>query len=351
VKACWGKSSVQILRAEPLRGYNTLALQASAAALAIVTTDTDVQQAFAWAAAQGLPVVPLGEGSNVVFAGDLQALVLRQASRGIQVLDQSSSSVLLRVAAGEDWHRLVCWTLDQGYFGLENLAFIPGTVGAAPIQNIGAYGVEFERFVRTVHLLRIDDGRRQQLSREQCQFAYRESIFKNELRDQVVVSAVDIELARVAQPHLEYPALATELQSRGITDPQPRDVFDAVVAVRSRRLPDPAREPNAGSFFKNPVIDAAKAQTLQSRFPGLPHYQQADSRIKLPAAWLIEHCGWKGRREGDLGVHPEHALVMVNYGNGTGEELLSFASSVSNAVFETFAVKLEIEPRVYGLAA
>lgn len=336
---------------EPLHAYNTLALDSTPASFATVANDAKLGQACAWARAQGLPVIPLGQGSNVVFAGALNALVLRVATQGINILKQTNETVLLRVSAGQSWHEFVEWTLQQGYFGLENLALIPGTVGAAPIQNIGAYGVEFERFVRAVHVLMLSDGSTTTLSADECEFAYRESVFKNGLRDQVVVTAVDIELYLLPAPVVHYPALAEELARSGISQPQPGDVFRAVVEVRSRRLPDPAIEPNAGSFFKNPVIEKTHAQALAGRYIDLPQYTQSDGSVKLPAAWLIEQCGFKGKRQGAFGIHPKHALVMVNYGGGKGAELLDFAAAIAASVQLRFGVQLHMEPRVYGLNA
>lgn len=336
---------------EPLHAYNTLALDSAATSLATVANAAELEQACAWARSQGLPVIPLGQGSNVVFAGALDALVLRVATQGVSILEQTNETVLLRVAAGQSWHEFVEWTLQQGYFGLENLALIPGTVGAAPIQNIGAYGVEFERFVRAVHVLMLSDGSTKRLSADECEFGYRESVFKNALRDQLVVTAVDIELSLKPAPVVNYPALAEELARSGISQPQPADVFRAVVEVRSHRLPDPATEPNAGSFFKNPVIDKTLAQALAGRYIDLPQYVQSDGSVKLPAAWLIEQCGFKGKRQGAFGIHSQHALVMVNYDGGRGADLLDFAAVIAASVQRRFGVQLHMEPRVYGLDA
>jgi UDP-N-acetylmuramate dehydrogenase len=335
-------------RAEPLVTRNTLALAATAAALVEVRDQLQLQAALNRARAEGLPVVPLGGGSNVVLAGNLEALVLCQAGGRIEVLQELAHEVLLRVSAACDWHDLVTRCLQQGWYGLENLALIPGQVGAAPIQNIGAYGVEFERFVRGVHAVHLETGESLVLSPAECRFGYRDSIFKGELSDRVVITAVDIALSRAADCQLGYPALQEELAGRGVDEPTPQDVFDAVVAVRRRRLPDPAREPNAGSFFKNPVLSAAHASELAAAHPEMPAYEQDDGSVKLPAAWLIERCGWKGRREGGVGTHPAHALVMVHYGGSSGGELLGVARQIVTDVQQRFDVALEMEPRVYG---
>jgi UDP-N-acetylmuramate dehydrogenase len=334
--------------AEDLTTLTTLRLPAKATARRDVADLAALRDALAAARAAGLPVIVLGEGSNVVFAGDVEALVLRYTAAGREVLAEDGDSVTLRVAAGEHWHSLVCWCLEQGYHGLENLALIPGTVGAAPIQNIGAYGVELAPFVEAVHTVRIADGEALTLSQADCAFAYRDSIFKDALRDAVVITAVDFRLSRRPAPVTAYPSLREALAGRP-TAPGPRDVFDAVVALRRARLPDPATTPNAGSFFKNPVVDAATAARLAGRYPGMPQFEAAGGR-KLAAGWLIEHCGWRGVEGEGVAVHPGHALVLVNR-SGDGRALLALAQRIQASVAEAFGCHLEIEPRVYGAAA
>jgi UDP-N-acetylmuramate dehydrogenase len=292
--------------------------------------------------------VPLGEGSNIVFLEHLDALCLRQQNQAIQRRHLGEGTVILRVDAGHNWHKLVERTLAQGYFGLENLALIPGTVGAAPIQNIGAYGVELERFVHAVHAVELSTGKPLVLTASECAFGYRNSIFKGQLRDSAVITAVDLELRLEPELNLGYPALADALASKGCIAPSPLDVFDAVVAIRTRRLPDPATEPNAGSFFKNPVLPAAEFRQLRQHWDGLPGYSQADGSVKVPAAWLIEQAGWKGYRGDGVGVHEKHALVLVNRGGNSGKALLALADEIAHSVQQRFGVQLEREPRVYG---
>ncbi|MDG2328249.1 MAG: UDP-N-acetylmuramate dehydrogenase [Halioglobus sp.] len=340
---------MQILPAESLRPYNSLSLEASAAALALVDTDQELSKALDWSRAQGLAVLPLGQGSNVVIVDDLEALVVRQQGTGFKVLGESDHEVSLRVSAGQDWHSLVEKTLGQGLYGLENLALIPGTVGAAPIQNIGAYGVELDRFVRAVQAVDIETGEHLVLTRQECAFGYRDSVFKHELRDKIIITAVDLCLSREPVTAVTYPALQAELDDSGIREPTPRDVYCAVVNVRRRRLPDPAEEPNAGSFFKNPVIEQRQAEALSREFGSMPVFVQQDNRVKVPAAWLIDQIGWKGHRQNGVGVHPGHALVLVNYGGDSGKALLQLAADISASVSERFDINLEIEPRVYGL--
>ncbi len=339
---------MRVLSGESLRRYNSLSLASRASAFTQVTTDDELRQACSWAVERGLPLIPLGEGSNVVLAGDLDALVVRQRSKGIEQLNDGAGHVTLRIAAGENWHALVQWTLQQGLYGLENLALIPGTVGAAPIQNIGAYGVELASVVQAVHAVTVADARPVVLSAADCEFGYRDSVFKHTLLDKVVITALDLRLSRSPRVDISYPALSDFLLGRGLASPTPADVFDAVVSIRRSKLPDPAREPNAGSFFKNPLLDEQQAMELAQRFPGLPTYPQEDGRVKLPAAWLIDYCGWKGFRQDNIGIHPHHALVVVNYGNESGACLLSLAHKVAGSVAQTFGVKLAIEPRIYG---
>tara|TARA_R110002073_G_scaffold3139_5_gene20901 strand:+ start:2853 stop:3881 length:1029 start_codon:yes stop_codon:yes gene_type:complete len=333
---------------EALRGYNTLALRARAQAFANVHSEQELLAALAWARTVGVPVMPMGEGSNIVLAGDIQALVVRQSTRGIEVLERDVDSVRLRVAAGESWHDLVRWTLQQGYYGLENLALIPGTAGAAPIQNIGAYGVELASSLEQVHALRIADDQRVVLSHQECEFGYRDSVFKHRLRDKVVITSIDLRLSLLPAVTVDYPALAQYFAQHAISEVTPEAVFDAVVSIRRSKLPDPAVIPNAGSFFKNPVVGQAEAQRLRVVHPDLPSYPQPDGRVKLSAAWMIDQCGWKGVRRDGLGVHAQHALVLVNYGSDSGEQLMVLANEIAASVDTTFGVRLEIEPRVYG---
>lgn len=342
---------MHVLQGEALGAYNTLALEGRARALVQVGSDAQLLSALRWAADRQLAVVPLGEGSNVVIAGDLDALVLRMATRGINVVEDTPDSIVLRVAAGEHWHQLVQWSIQQGFYGLENLALIPGTVGAAPIQNIGAYGVELAPLVRQVHCVVRADGGTRTIAGEDCEFGYRDSIFKNSLQGQLIITAVELKLSRRPAVRADYPALSRALQQKGVVKPTPQAIFDAVVEIRSSKLPDPAVLPNAGSFFKNPIVAAPLARELAQQFPDLPQYPQPDGSIKLPAAWLIQYCKWKGHRQGGLGVHPEHALVLVNYGSNSGEALLSLATEIAQTVLSAFDIALQVEPQIYGRAA
>lgn len=333
----------------PGQPANSLRLCSQATAVHSVRSLAEVDEALAWARAKALPVLPLGEGSNVVLQPRLRALALLVQVPGREVLEDNGEYVTLRVGAGENWHALVVWSLASGYYGLENLALIPGTVGAAPIQNIGAYGSELASFVVAVHARRINDGSYLTLSGAECKFGYRDSVFKQGLVDSVVITQVDLQLARTPTANTNYPALADALQRAGCTDSAtPQQVFDAVVALRRARLPDPAIEPNAGSFFKNPVVPRALADALSRQHPDLPVFPASDGKRKLAAAWLIEQTGWKGHRAGTVGVHPGHALVLVNYGAHAAPTLLALVREIQASVLQRFAVQLELEPRVYG---
>ena len=338
---------MEVTNGVSLKPYNTLKLQALAQSFVSASSLSELDAALDIARVEGLEVIALGEGSNVVFAGDQSALLLRIQSRGIELLDESDDTVTLRVAAGENWHQFVSWTLRQGYCGLENLALIPGTVGAAPMQNIGAYGVEVGNFIDRVHTRDVATGEGDDVGRTECAFGYRDSIFKGELKDKCVIAAVDFTLPREADPESAYPALRAHLDAMGIARPTQQEVFNAVVEIRRSKLPDPAVEPNAGSFFKNPVVSTARCAELRQRHPGMPHYPQADGSVKLAAAWLIEQCGWKGARRDGVGVHTEHALVLLNCGSDDGRELLSLAADIARDVSATFNIDLRIEPRVY----
>lgn len=338
---------MNIARNVSLKPFNTLGLEATAAALVHVSCVEELRLALDWAAAHSLPVLPWGEGSNLVPVGRIECCVIMQADATIEVLSDSAEQQQLRVCAGRNWHTLVQETVANGLFGLENLALIPGTVGAAPVQNIGAYGVELDTFVSAVHMLRIEDGSALSLDTRSCKFGYRDSIFKHELAGQVIITAVDFVLSKKPHCVVTYPALQEFLAAKA-HEVTPQSVFDAVVAIRSARLPDPVLVPNAGSFFKNPVVNAKAAALLATQHPSLPMYSQGSGRCKLPAAWLIEQCGYKGAARDGVAVDANHALVLTNTGSDSGTALLSLAHEIQASVLAKFGCQLEIEPRVLG---
>ena len=338
--------ALRTIRGAELRARNTFGVAARAPLLLEVERTGALGDALALAGGRS-PLV-LGGGSNLLFAGDPEAAVLALRANDIDIVADDGSRAIVRAEAGADWHALVRWTLDRGLCGLENLALIPGTVGAAPIQNIGAYGVEICEFVQAVEAFEPATGRMRRLAAADCGFDYRDSLFKRE-RDRWIVTAVEFALARGAAPRIDYSGVREALHAAGTDAPTARDVFDAVCALRRSKLPDPALIGNAGSFFKNPVLPLAQAQALADAHPGLALYPGAgpDSR-KLSAAWLIDACGWKGHRDGDAGVSDRHALVLVNHGAASGAQLLALARRIAGSVAGRFGVMLEPEPRIVG---
>jgi UDP-N-acetylmuramate dehydrogenase len=342
--------TLDIRRRVALDAMNTLAVPAVAEHFAELSDPDQLEALLAEVQSNNWPLTVLGSGSNVVLGDTLPGLTLHQACRGIRVIEEGADSVCLEVAAGENWHEFVSWCLERDYFGLENLALIPGTVGAAPIQNVGAYGVEVGKFISSVQCCSLPGGERFVLDREGCEFDYRNSIFKRLWRDRALIESVTFRLARSPDPVATYHTLARWLEEHDCVDPTPRQVFDAVVAIRSTRLPDPAAIPNVGSFFKNPRVSARALTALQEQYPELPHFFDERGGHKLPAAWLIEQCGFK-TRGGPVRVHAEHALVIVNPERRPAREIAALADDIAAAVEEQFAILLEQEPRSYGAEA
>lgn len=327
-----------------LAARNTLRVDARAKLLAEIRDAAKLPELLDFPAVRSSRLLVLGEGSNLLFTGDFDGTVLAMATRGVQV-EEGGDSARIAVAAGERWDDFVRWTLGQGYAGLENLILIPGTVGAAPIQNIGAYGCEVAEFVESVEAWDTRERRVMTLDRAACAFGYRDSLFKHE-PGRYVVTAVRFVLPRSRPLRTDYAGIDEELARMGVDRPAPFHVAEAVMRLRMRKLPDPAVIGNAGSFFKNPIVDAALADTLQREHPGLPAWPQPHGRSKLSAAWLIETAGFKGLREGDAGISNRHALVLVNHGHATGPQLWALAQQVMNGVRDRFGVMLEPEPVV-----
>lgn len=285
----------------------------------------------------------LGGGSNILFTRDFDGLILHLANKGIQIIWETDQKIGLEIQAGENWHTLVLWCLKHQYGGIENLALIPGKVGAAPIQNIGAYGVEFESVFHSCTVLDVDSLQTKELSKEDCKLSYRNSIFKNEAKGKYIILSVQIALHKSPHPlHLEYGALKNQITT---ANPTIEDVAQAVMAIRKAKLPDPEILGNGGSFFKNPVVTENHFTTLLKEYPNLPHFDHPDG-YKLPAAWLIDKLGFKGYRKGPVGVHEKQALVLVHYGGGTGAKLVTLAQTIEDKVLNTFGIRLEREVNV-----
>lgn len=328
-----------------LKLFNTFAVEARARFFAEAHGDNEVREALVAAQRLGLPLRVLGGGSNLLLTTDVGALVLRLVSRGIRVLSDDGEQVVLEAEAGEPWHPFVLHSLELGLAGLENLSLIPGTVGAAPIQNVGAYGVEISDVFAGLTALDRKTGELCEFDAKACAFAYRDSLFKQEA-GRYIILRVRFALQRRAQLQLDYGPLRQRLQQMGVEQPTPRDVSEAVCAIRREKLPDPQVLGNAGSFFKNPLVPQALADELRKRYPDLVAFPQADGRVKLAAGWLIERAGWKGFREGDAGVHGLQALVLVNHGQASGKQILALARRIQADIAARFEVALEIEPNV-----
>ena len=338
--------SVQLQVDASLKPFNSFGVEVRASLFAEAHTDSDVREALQYSLDQQLPLLVIGGGSNLLLTGDVHALVLRMASRGIRVLEEDGERVVVEAEAGEVWHAFVLWTLAQGMSGLENLSLIPGTVGAAPMQNIGAYGVEIKDVFAGLTALDRQTGELRDFTLEQCSFGYRDSVFKQQ-PGRWLILRVRFALSRVARLHLEYGPVRQRLTEQGIEQPTASDVSRAISSIRSEKLPDPAVLGNAGSFFKNPLVSAVLAAELKRKHPELIGYPQADGQVKLAAGWLIEAAGWKGFRERDAGVHRLQSLVLVNYGSATGLQLLALAQRIQADIAQRFAVQLEMEPNVY----
>ena len=330
-----------------LAGRNTFRVAARAAMMADVSSADALAELFEFASLREGPVLVLGEGSNLLFAGDFPGVAICLTMAGVRVVQDDGDSAVVRAEAGMAWNDLVGWTLARGLVGLENMALIPGTVGASPIQNIGAYGVEVGEFIECVEAFQRDTGQVKRLSREDCAFGYRDSLFKREA-DRWVVTAIELRLPRQRELRLDYAGVREELAAMGVATPRAVHVAEAISRLRTRKLPNPALLGNAGSFFKNPVVDAARAEALKAEHPALPVFPGPEGQRKLSAGWMIEACGWKGFREGDAGVADQHALVLVNHGQASGAQLLALARRVAASVRERFGVVLEPEPRIIG---
>ncbi|HEY5802887.1 MAG TPA: UDP-N-acetylmuramate dehydrogenase [Lysobacter sp.] len=339
--------AVRILRDAPLDHRNTFGVAARAPWLAELGGARALPELLSQAPFRERTPLVLGGGSNLLFAGNPEAPVLALTGQDVRVLSDDGIAIV-RADAGVQWHGFVMHTLDLGLAGLENLALIPGTVGAAPIQNIGAYGVEVREFIHAVEAYEPATGQVHRLDADACAFAYRDSVFKH-APDRYIVTAVEFALPRTPALKLDYAGIGDEIMAMGIESPTPRDVADAVIAIRRRKLPDPAVLGNAGSFFKNPIVAQAQAEALQAQYPSMPVFRGNDAATrKLSAAWFIDACGWKGHRDGDAGVAASHALVLVNHGHASGQQLLDLARRIAGSVRDRFGVTIEPEPRVIG---
>jgi UDP-N-acetylmuramate dehydrogenase len=332
-----------------LRELNSFGLPAVARTLARVTSEADVRRLLADPRCGAAPKLVLGGGSNLVFSRDPQAVVLKVEVMGRRLVAERPEARIVELGAGESWHEVVAWTLGQGWPGLENLALIPGTVGAAPVQNIGAYGLELADRFESLDAVDLVTGRTVTLDARACAFGYRDSIFKRDAREgglagKSLITRVRLRLPRPWQPVLGYLDLERRMAETGQAAPDARTIFEWVCAIRRAKLPDPAQIGNAGSFFKNPIVSAEQCRDIIGRDPEIVHYPMPDGRMKLAAGWLIDACGWKGKSVGRAGVYERQALVLVNRGGATGAEVVTLARAIQESVYGRFGIRLEPEP-------
>lgn len=329
-----------------LQPFNTFHISAKAAYLGRFRTVEELRGGLSDPAVKDLPLLVLGGGSNVLLTRDWPGLVLLNEVSGMDVLAEDADQITVRAGAGEVWHRFVMHCIGQGWGGLENLSLIPGKVGAAPMQNIGAYGVEIKDVFDHLEALRIEDGEVVRFSGEDCRFGYRDSYFKQEGKGRYIILNVVFKLSKRPVVNVRYGSIQYELDKRGVVSPTIRDVSDAVIAIRRSKLPDPLEIGSAGSFFKNPVLSAAAAEAVLAQHPEVVHYPIGGSHVKFAAGWLIEHAGWKGYREGDHGIYKDQALVLVNYGGSEGSAIHDLSTRVQKSVKERFGVELEPEVNI-----
>ncbi len=329
-----------------LRTFNSFGLAATAQTLVRIDSDATLRRVIDHPELGRMPKFILGGGSNVIFTRDPDAVVLKVEVRGLRLVQERPDAWIVEAGAGESWHDTVAWTLAQGWPGLENLALIPGSVGAAPVQNIGAYGVELQERFHSLDVVDLVTGRSVTLDAERCRFGYRDSVFKHDLAGKGVITRVRFALPRPWQPVLGYLELERKMHDTGITAPDAQTVFDWVCAIRRAKLPDPAAIGNVGSFFKNPVVSEEQCRDIIGRDPEVVHYPLPDGSIKLAAGWLIDACGWKGKSIGRAGVYEKQALVLVNRGGASGAEVVTLARAIQESVYGRFGIRLEPEPIV-----
>lgn len=329
-----------------LKPYNTFGLDYKANSLTTIVSEEEAMSFFRSRECHDKPVLIIGEGSNLLFTEDFNGTILRTDIGEINVEEADSENVIISAGAGINWDRFVEWTVEKGYCGLENLSLIPGCVGAAPVQNIGAYGSEIRDTVLRVNTVSTSDGFVRSFSNDECGFGYRNSVFKGAEKGKYLVTRVFFKLKLNPELNLEYGSVKEEVEKLG--DSTLRNVRNAVINIRRNKLPDPSMIGNAGSFFRNPVVSRSTAGILKHDHPGMPYYEDPSGGKKLAAGWLIEQCGWKGRRIGDAGVHDRQALVLVNHGNATGKEIYDLSEQVRESVMKRFGVVLEREVEIVG---
>ncbi|HPW62012.1 MAG TPA: UDP-N-acetylmuramate dehydrogenase [Cyclobacteriaceae bacterium] len=327
-----------------LRPYNTFGIEANARHFCRIHSEDQLIELIDTPIYKNEPHLILGGGSNVLFTKDYTGLVIKVDLKGIRIEKETDETIVLNIKSGEVWHELVMYCVHHGWGGIENLSLIPGTVGAAPVQNIGAYGVEIKEVIQNVEGIDLITGERKTFNNHECHFGYRESIFKYQLKENFFISSVTLSLTKKNhQFNTSYGAITDTLKAMNITHPTLKSISDAVIQIRRNKLPDPSLIGNAGSFFKNPTISLSHYENLKSSYPKIPGYPSVNQEVKVPAGWLIEQCDWKGKRINNIGVHTQQALVLVNYGDGKGEEIFQLAMQILSSVKEKFNIILTPE--------
>lgn len=326
----------------PILRYNTFGMDVKTSCFVEYSSVSEVQS-FLSAKEYSLPLLHIGGGSNLLFLSDFKGTILHSAIKGIDITGESDEWIDIKVGAGEVWDDFVSYTVSKGFYGAENLSIIPGEVGASAVQNIGAYGVEAKDIIMTVHTVRISDSSERVFSNEECRYSYRNSIFKGEMKGQYIVTHVTFRLRKSPVFHLSYGNISSELEKRNLS-PSLANIRDIIIEVRRSKLPEPEEFGNAGSFFMNPMVSMQKFKQLESEFPDIPHYPVDENTVKIPAGWMIDRCGWKGRNIGPAGVYHKQALVLVNLGGATGKDISCLADEIIKSVYEKFGV--DIHPEV-----
>ncbi len=328
-----------------LKNYNTFGIEASAKQFVAVENTTELKTILEENKSKEKFI--LGGGSNMLLTKDIDALVIYIDLKGKKIIKEDDDFVWVEGKAGENWHEFVLWTIDQNFGGLENMSLIPGNVGTTPVQNIGAYGTEIKDTFYSCEAMNIANQEMKTFNKEECHFGYRESVFKNELKDQYIITSVVFKLTkRNHKINISYGDIAAQLSEKNIQDPTLTQISEAVIAIRSSKLPDPKELGNSGSFFKNPILLKTDFEKIHQQFPEMKFYEVSPTEVKVPAGWLIEQVGFKGKRFGDAGIHKNQALVLVNYGNATGQEILDVSKTIQETIFKTFGIQIEAEVNV-----
>jgi UDP-N-acetylmuramate dehydrogenase len=336
---------MEILNQFSLKNYNTFGIEAKARQFIAVHALDELKAVLKQF--QNEKKFVLGGGSNMLLTKDIDALVIHIDLKGKQIIKKDDDYVWVESQAGENWHEFVLWTIDHDFGGLENMSLIPGNVGTTPVQNIGAYGTEMKDTFVSCNAIHIETQKMRTFLKDECEFGYRESIFKNDIKDQYIITSVVFKLTRRNHKiSVSYGDITAELAKNNISTPTLKDVSNAVIAIRQSKLPDPKELGNSGSFFKNPILPKTEFEKIHTRFPEMKYYEVSDTEVKVPAGWLIEQAGFKGKRFGDAGIHKNQALVLVNYGNATGQEILNVSKEIQKTIYDTFGIRIEAEVNV-----